>query len=205
MWKNSFTCSSHIFWLSRNLTAKPRWSISCLTPISNTPVPHWTHLVSMKVIWRWWKISVRSEFRGAPPGEIKQFHHDFLNDARLQEQLAAVFGTRILDYTLALCRGHVDYLERLPDKLLLKILSYISLQDIGHLSQTSSRFRKLCNSEEIWRQAVMSHCDMITEDIEMLANVMGWKNIFFKFFYNKEHDSMAYPAEEEDKANTESP
>ncbi len=59
------------------------------------------------------------------------------------EQLAAVFGTRILDYTSALCRGHVDYLERLPDKLLLKILSYISLQDIGHLSQTSSRFRKV--------------------------------------------------------------
>lgn len=27
---------------------------------------------------------MRSEFRGAPPGEIKQFHHDFLNDARLQ-------------------------------------------------------------------------------------------------------------------------
>ncbi|XP_016107681.1 F-box only protein 36a [Sinocyclocheilus grahami] len=100
-------------------------------------------ITQKEVIWRWWKISVRSEFRGAPPGEIKQLHNDFLNDARLQEQLAAVFGTRILDYTLALCRGHVDYLERLPDKLLLKILSCISLQDIGHLSQTSSRFRKV--------------------------------------------------------------
>ncbi len=64
---------------------------------------------------------------------------------------------------------------------------------------------QLCNSEEIWRQAVMDHCDMITEDMEMLANVMGWKNIFFKFYYNKEHDSMAFPAEEEDKANTASP
>ncbi len=63
---------------------------------------------------------------------------------------------------------------------------------------------QLCNSEEIWRQAVMDHCDMITEDMEMLANVMGWKNIFFKFYYNKEHDSTAFPAEE-DKANTESP
>lgn len=63
---------------------------------------------------------------------------------------------------------------------------------------------QLCNSEEIWRQAVKGHCDMITEDMEMLANVMGWKNIFFKFYY-KEHDSTAYPAEEEDKANTESP
>uniref|UniRef100_A0A8C1VXY4 F-box protein 36a n=1 Tax=Cyprinus carpio TaxID=7962 RepID=A0A8C1VXY4_CYPCA len=130
-------------------------------------------ITQKEVIWRWWKISVRSEFRGAPPGEIKLLHNDFLNDARLQ--------------------GHVDYLERLPDKLLLEILSYMSLQDIGHLSQTSSRFRKLCNSEEIWRQAVKGHCDdMITEDMEMLANVMGWKNIFFKkkFLKNSNLDQL---------------
>lgn len=59
------------------------------------------------------------------------------------EQLAVVFGTRILEYTLALCQGHFDYLERLPDRLLLKILSYMSIQDIGRLSQTSTRFKKV--------------------------------------------------------------
>lgn len=57
---------------------------------------------------------------------------------------------------------------------------------------------QICNSEEIWKQTVLGHCDMITEDMEMLAKAMGWKNIFFKFYYNKEH-------EEEDKANTTSP
>lgn len=59
------------------------------------------------------------------------------------EQLDVVFGPKILEYTLSLCQGHFDYLERLPDQLLLKILSYLSLQDIGQLSQTSSRFRKV--------------------------------------------------------------
>ncbi|XP_073707169.1 F-box only protein 36-like [Garra rufa] len=157
-----------------------------------------------EVIWRWWKISLRTECRGAPPGEMKHLHQDFLNDSVLQEQVAVVFGSRILEYALALCRGHFDYLERLPDKLLLKILSYISLQDIGCMSQTSSRFRKLCNSDEIWKQAVLGHCDINPEEIESLAKVMGWKNIF-EFYFKKEHDSAACPAEEEDKDNTESP
>ncbi|XP_051725547.1 F-box only protein 36a [Ctenopharyngodon idella] len=155
-------------------------------------------ITQKEVIWRWWKISVRTEFRGTPPGEIKMLHHDFLNDSKLQEQLAVVFGTRILEYTLALCQGHFDYLERLPDRLLLKILSYMSIQDISRLSQTSKRFKKICNSEEIWKQTVLGHCDMITEDMEMLAKAMGWKNIFFKFYYKTEH-------EEEDKANTACP
>ncbi|NP_001070215.1 F-box only protein 36a [Danio rerio] len=158
-----------------------------------------------EVIWRCWKTSIRAESRGAPPGETKQFHDDFLNDSRMQEQLAVVIGSGILEYTLALCRGHFDYLERLPDKLLLTILSYISLQDIGHLSQTSNRFRKLCNSEEIWKKTVLGHCDGITEDMEMLAKVMGWKKIFFGFYHEKDPVSTASPAKEEDNTNRASP
>ncbi|XP_050990648.1 F-box only protein 36a [Labeo rohita] len=95
------------------------------------------------------------------------------------------------------CRGHFDYLERLPNKLLLKILSYISLQDIGHMSQTSNRFRKydmifffFCYSDEIWEQAVPGHCDKIHEETEILAKIMGWKNIF-EFYYKKGHASPA--------------
>ncbi|XP_067275580.1 F-box only protein 36a [Pseudorasbora parva] len=163
-------------------------------------------MTQKEVIWRWWKISVRTEFRGTPPGEIKMFHHDFLNDSKFQEQLAVVFGHTILEYTLGLCQGHFDYLERLPDQLLFKILSYMSIQDVGRLSQTSNRFKKICNSEEIWKQTVLCHCDMITEDMEMLANAMGWKNIFFKFYYKNQHQgNKACTAEEEDKANTASP
>lgn len=32
---------------------------------------------------------------------------------------------------------------------------------------------QLCNSEEIWKQAVLGHCDVIKEDMEMLEKVMG--------------------------------
>lgn len=57
---------------------------------------------------------------------------------------------------------------------------------------------QICNSEEIWKQTVLGHCNMITQDMEMLAKAMGWKNIFFKFYYKTEH-------EEEYQANTASP
>uniref|UniRef100_A0A671LMI1 F-box domain-containing protein n=1 Tax=Sinocyclocheilus anshuiensis TaxID=1608454 RepID=A0A671LMI1_9TELE len=160
-----------------------------LKPLKSPTKYFYQFVITQKeIIWRWWKISVRTEFREALPGEIKQLQCK-------DPQLAAGFGTRILEYSLALCRGHFDYLECLPDKLLLKILSYISLQDKP----------QLCNSEEIWKQAVLGHCDVINEDMEMLAKVMGWKNIFFKVCHNKEHDSMACPAEEEDQANAEYP
>lgn len=61
----------------------------------------------------------------------------------LTVQIALVFGARILDYVFNLCEGKFDYLERLSDKLLLKIICYLDLEDIARLSQTSSRFAKV--------------------------------------------------------------
>lgn len=61
----------------------------------------------------------------------------------LAVQVAVVFGAKILDYVFNLCEGKFDYLERLSDKLLLKIMNYLDLEDIARLSQTSSRFEKV--------------------------------------------------------------
>ncbi|KAB5575017.1 hypothetical protein PHYPO_G00215820 [Pangasianodon hypophthalmus] len=138
-----------------------------------------------EVIWRWWKISLRIQLQGTLPGEMKQSHVDFLNDARLQQQVGVVFGSQLLEYTLGLCEGRFDYLERLPDKLLLRILSYLSHQDICHLSQTSHHFRKLCDSKELWEQAVRQGGNEITPEIEMLANKFGWRRIYMTFYHNK--------------------
>ncbi|XP_076405585.1 F-box only protein 36 isoform X4 [Peromyscus maniculatus bairdii] len=95
-----------------------------------------------KIIFRWWKISLRSEFRSAKPGETKETHEDFLENSHLQVQVALIFGARILDYVFNLCEGKFDYLERLSDKLLIKIICYLDLEDIARLAQTSSRFAK---------------------------------------------------------------
>ncbi|EDL02183.1 F-box only protein 36 [Mus musculus] len=131
-----------------------------------------------QIIFRWWKISLRSEYRSAKPGETKESHEDFLDNSHLQVQVAVVFGTKILDYVFNLCEGKFDYLERLSDRLLLKIICYLDLEDIASLSQTSSKFEKLCKSDLLWEQIVQSTCDTITPDMRALAKNMGWRQMF---------------------------
>lgn len=56
-----------------------------------------------------------------------------------------VFGQGILEYTMSLCQGHYDYLERLSDTLLLRIVKHLEIEDIGQLGRTSRRFHKVSN------------------------------------------------------------
>uniref|UniRef100_A0A8D2GY78 F-box only protein n=1 Tax=Urocitellus parryii TaxID=9999 RepID=A0A8D2GY78_UROPR len=112
-----------------------------------------------EIIFRWWKISLRSEHRSSKPGETKETHEDFLENSHLQSKF--------------------DFLERLSDDLLLYIISYLDLEDIARLSQTSRRFAKLCTSDILWEQIVQSSCDTITSDMRALAEDIGWRHLFF--------------------------
>ncbi|KAM4605309.1 F-box only protein 36b [Polymixia lowei] len=152
--------------------------ISGQGPSPNKDFYHLT-VTKLYVIWRWWKISLRTDCRNAKPGEFRGSHQDFLNDSRLQSQVSMVFGHRILQYTRALCQGRYDYLERLPDPMLLRILGYLELEDVGQLGRTSRRFRKLCGSEEFWEQAVRRRCDTVSAEVSSLALEVGWRSIFF--------------------------
>ncbi|XP_007892629.1 F-box only protein 36 isoform X2 [Callorhinchus milii] len=132
-----------------------------------------------EVIWRWWKISLRSQFRNVRPGERMDSHNDFLEDENLQSIVGIIFGKGILKYICNLCRHEFDYLERLPDPLLLYTISYLELEDLCALSQTSKKMKKLCNSNDIWEDIVLQHCDTITPEMRALAIEIGWKEIFF--------------------------
>uniref|UniRef100_A0A452UR87 F-box only protein n=1 Tax=Ursus maritimus TaxID=29073 RepID=A0A452UR87_URSMA len=112
-----------------------------------------------QVIFRWWKISLRSEYRSTKPGEAKESHEEFLDNSHLQ--------------------GKFDFLERLSDKLLLNIISYLDLEDIARLSQTSRRFAQLCTSDKLWETIVQSACDTVTPDMRALAEDIGWRQMFF--------------------------
>ncbi len=62
-------------------------------------------------------------------------------------EVSMVFGLEILQYTKALCQGHYNYLERLSDPLLLRIISYLELEDVGQLGRTSCRFRQVSSRD----------------------------------------------------------
>ncbi|XP_040000265.1 F-box only protein 36b [Xiphias gladius] len=131
------------------------------------------------VIWRWWKISLRTVDRYSKPGELRESHQDFLDDTWLQSEVSMVFGRRNLLHTKALCQGRYDYLDYLSDSLLLRIINYLELEDVGQLGRTSRRFRQLCGSEVFWEQAVRRHCNSVSVEVAFLALEVGWRSIFF--------------------------
>uniref|UniRef100_A0A3B3XTQ4 F-box domain-containing protein n=1 Tax=Poecilia mexicana TaxID=48701 RepID=A0A3B3XTQ4_9TELE len=91
------------------------------------------------------------------------------------DDVSNVFGEKILDYSLSLCQGHYDYLDRIQDDLLLKIMSFLQLKDRFVLAQLSKRFNMLCNSEKFWELTVKNDCPDYHTDMEDLAKAMGWK------------------------------
>lgn len=131
------------------------------------------------VIWRCWRISLRSESRNVHPSEEKNTYQDFLDDLNLQVHVSVIFGNGILKYVCGLCQQQFDYLERLPKDLLLSVILCLELEDIARLSQTSKAFKKICNSDELWENIVLRYCDTITSEMRALAFDVGWKEIFF--------------------------
>ncbi|KAL7841954.1 hypothetical protein SRHO_G00236430 [Serrasalmus rhombeus] len=132
-----------------------------------------------EVIWRWWKISLRTNSRNTKPGEVRESHSDYLEDGRLQSQVEMVFGPHVLQYSRDLCQGQCDYLQRLPDSLLLNIMVHLELEDVARFALTCRKFKELCSSEEFWEQTVRLHCDTVTAGMEDLAKEVGWRNVFF--------------------------
>ncbi|XP_066454276.1 F-box only protein 36 [Eleutherodactylus coqui] len=132
-----------------------------------------------EVIIRWWKISLRSEFREARPGELRESHEDFVDDSTLHAQIGIIFGEKTLSYVINLCLGQYDFLERLPESLMLYILTFLDLEDIAQLSQVSHTFQKVCDSDKLWEHIVERSCDRVTPEMRFLAEDLGWKQFFF--------------------------
>ncbi|XP_044224664.1 F-box only protein 36b [Thunnus albacares] len=161
-----------------SLLTDPLFEISGGGPPPNKNFYHFA-VTKSDVIWRWWKISLRTVDRYSKPGELRESHQDFLDDSWLQSEVSMVFGRRILQYTKGLCQGHYDYLEHLSDSLLLRIINYLELEDVGQLGRTSRRFRRLCGSEEFWEQALRRRCNTVSVEVSSLALEIGWRSIFF--------------------------
>lgn len=71
-----------------------------------------------------------------------------------------VFSRRMLLYTKALCEGHYDYLEHLSDSLLLRIINYLELEDVGQLGRTSRRFRQVSSGEAQQEMLLKVNCTL---------------------------------------------
>ncbi|CAB1325797.1 unnamed protein product, partial [Coregonus sp. 'balchen'] len=93
--------------------------------------------------------------------------------------VSVAFCPRILQYSQALCQGQYDYLEHLPDPLLLHILTHLEMEDVARLGRTSHRFRKLCGSLVFWELVVRGHFGSVLAEVAALALELGSWSVFF--------------------------
>ncbi|XP_008105245.2 F-box only protein 36 [Anolis carolinensis] len=113
---------------------------------------HHLTVTKSEVLWKIWRITFRPNQEKILPWAVKKLHKDFLLDEQLQKEMQSIFGKPMLDYVINLCQEHYDFLIRMPDSLIVHILSFLNTEDIRQLSKTCKRFWKLCNTEEFWER-----------------------------------------------------
>lgn len=138
---------------------------------------HQLIVTESNVIWRTWKVSLRKDQMGIPPQQNKQSHEDFYYDSVVVNDIKRVLGEDVLIYVRGII--HNDWLYRMKDDTLIKIFSYLNLNDINNVSQVCRHFRTVCQSNTLWRRIYLNHCCNMNEDIEQLGNKIGWKKTFF--------------------------
>ncbi|XP_053561427.1 F-box only protein 36-like [Bombina bombina] len=101
-----------------------------------------------------WTVSLRADYWDKFPRTIRKTHSEFLSKEAfaLHGKIRTTFGNDTLEYIMNICRGHIDFLVRLPDKLKIHILSFLAEDDIQRVADTCKTFYTLCNSDKFWEE-----------------------------------------------------
>ncbi|CAF1071295.1 unnamed protein product [Brachionus calyciflorus] len=135
------------------------------------------------IILRRWKVTLRGDSDNRFPSEIKDTYEDFAHDENIQRGIYSVFGKDMYDYIANIIeRKKLDLLDRLPDRILAKIVAKLALEDISKLSQVNSHFRQICKSDKVWIKLYKQYYSKeITPELRQLAESSenGWRKLFF--------------------------
>ncbi|XP_025079225.1 F-box only protein 36-like isoform X2 [Pomacea canaliculata] len=134
-----------------------------------------------ELIYRVWKIlpPTRPDSH-APPVQIRDTWEEFKHDERLHSEIIRVSGEKTLRYLENIMNGHLDYLSRLPHKVLVKIIVMLPLEDICQLAMTNQFFRELCRSNEVWEKIYLIYNKQpLSQELLMLVELRGWREVFF--------------------------
>ncbi|CAL1546619.1 unnamed protein product [Lymnaea stagnalis] len=175
---------------------KERWPAICKPWISKSdgslyqktataPAPSKDYLqlfITMDhVIFRIWRIipPTRAD-ANQQPVELKCKFEEFCEDDKLRGEIERSMGLAELRYVDELVNGHIDYLNRLPRKVLLRIIFCLDLTSLSKLSQVNKQFRELCACDAVWSKIYMDHTTQpISQELLMLTDQKGWREVFF--------------------------
>ncbi|RNA27198.1 F-box only 36 [Brachionus plicatilis] len=135
------------------------------------------------VIFRKWKITLRGDSETRYPTEIKDSFEDFAYDENIEREIKLIFGQELYNYIENIVvKKKLDYLDRMPNNILVMIISKLALEDISKLAQVNNHFRQLCRSDHVWIKLYKQYYTTeITPEMQQLAESSenGWRKLFF--------------------------
>ncbi|KAL4220709.1 F-box protein 36b [Mactra antiquata] len=134
-----------------------------------------------EIIFRTWKIvpPTRAD-SGKPPEEVRDSYEDFLDDERTHSEIVRLAGENTLQFLIRVAEGQLDYLTRMPENVLKKIILDLELTDIVRLGATCHKFKHLCCDNDIWEGIFRREVETpVTPELEALAEREGWKRLFY--------------------------
>ena len=154
-------------------------------------------------MFRSWKISLRKDQIKIPPSQKRLCHEEFRDDTIMEADISRIFGSDILHYVQGVVFG--DWLIRMPSGVLMKIVRELDLTDVINVSHVCRVLRKICSSDELWRDLYAKNSGKVTDDIKTLATEFGWRRMFFtnKLQLQKEVSRMRKSADSKNKDKTQ--
>ena len=138
---------------------------------------HQLLVTETEVLFRSWRISLRKDQLKVPPSQKRVTHEDFRYDAIMEADITRIFGCETLHYIQGVIFG--DWLIRMPENVLLKIVHGLELTDLIKVSQVCKTLRKVCSSDDLWQNLYAKYSGKVTDDMKALARDFGWKKLFF--------------------------
>uniref|UniRef100_A0A8B9SD97 F-box domain-containing protein n=1 Tax=Apteryx owenii TaxID=8824 RepID=A0A8B9SD97_APTOW len=128
------------------------------------------------------------------PNEVKKSHKEFLLDEQLQKQVQNIFGNNMLEYTVNLCQGRYDFLVRMPENVIIHILSFLDADDFRQLSKTCKKYQYLSSfkftvrNNVRWNFSILfsraTNTSVVTRDRNYLYETLTYKKslLYNRFF-----------------------
>ncbi|RUS81646.1 hypothetical protein EGW08_010609 [Elysia chlorotica] len=105
-----------------------------------------------QVVFTNWQIqspAKMSSHRGAICWETD--YQGFKNEPEMRGLIESRTGPAELDFLDVLLQGRINFLDRMPPKLQMLIISYLDIKAVAALAGTSKYYKKLCYSDTVWK------------------------------------------------------
>lgn len=150
--------------------------------VSNPPIKDfymiWVDVY--QIVFTFWEI--RSPFQktqGTMKGafSVEASYQAFKTDGNMRGMIECRVGESELIFLDELMKGNINFLDRMPDGVLLHIIKFLDLRSVLNLARTSKNFKTLCYDNDVWHRLYNSS-DLkfyMTQGLLEMVQAQGWR------------------------------